>query len=305
MNKVYILGAGENWIVDRFVKEWSEDNQDITVTDPWNADVIWLLADWCFKQLPHVLLQSKTVITTVHHIVPEKFDKYADVDFVCRDKLTDVYHVYNQITYDFIRPLTDKKIVLIPYWANQRLFQPLSVTREWLRKKYHLLDTDYICGSFQRDTEGAGVPNGIFLPKLEKGPDIFCDYVESLAKTKNNVHVLLAGWRRQYVIDRLDKAGIKFTYHELPSAQVLNELYQCLDTYVVSARCEGGPQALLECGLLNVPTISTPVGIAHNVLPQLSINNDLMKCNPTIPVIPNEWKLPRGYELYRKLIEEL
>jgi hypothetical protein len=28
--KVFVLAPKEDWIVDRFVKEWSEDNPDIT-----------------------------------------------------------------------------------------------------------------------------------------------------------------------------------------------------------------------------------------------------------------------------------
>lgn len=46
MNKVYVLPPSEDWIVDRFVKEWNEDNFDISVMHPKDADVIWLLADW-------------------------------------------------------------------------------------------------------------------------------------------------------------------------------------------------------------------------------------------------------------------
>ena len=33
MKKVFLLPAQEDWIVDRFVKEWNYDNLDITKPD--------------------------------------------------------------------------------------------------------------------------------------------------------------------------------------------------------------------------------------------------------------------------------
>jgi hypothetical protein len=55
---------------------------------------------------------------------------------------------------------------------------------------------------------------------------------------------------------RLERAGIPYTYFERPEQDVLNELYQTLDLYPVTARCEGGPQALIEAALVGVPCVS-------------------------------------------------
>ena len=199
MNKVYVLPPGEDWIVDRFVKEWYEDNSDISVRNPQEADVIWLLADWCWKNLPAPLLRSKKVITTVHHIVPEKFGSNERLDFLARDSFTDTYHVYNRQTLEFIRNITDKRIEFIPYWANQKIWKASGgpEIKLLLREKYGLPTGSYVIGSFQRNTEGAGIERGIYLPKLEKGPDLFVDYVNYLSeKMSQKVHVLLSGWRR-------------------------------------------------------------------------------------------------------------
>ena len=116
--------------------------------------------------------------------------------------------------------------------------------------------------------------------------------------------VVLAGWRRQYIISRLQYANVPFTYLERPDHNTINELYQCLDLYPVTARTEGGPQALIECGLLNVPVISRDIGIARQVLSSDSINDKVELAVASVPNIEN-WKLPRGYNAYRKLIQEL
>lgn len=305
---VYVLPSNEDWIIDRFAKEWSEDNADITISDPRCANVIWVLADFCWNKLPPSFLASRKVITTIHHIVPEKFGAVALAEFNERDLLTTAYHVPNKHTADFIRPLTQKPIHLIPYWANQRIWRPTMPTRA--ARELHKLPKDcYLVGSFQRDTEGAGIPRGDFRPKLEKGPDLFCDYIGELAIVRarmglSPVHVVLAGWRRQYVIERLKNIGVGFTYKELPDQNTVNELYQSLDLYAVTARYEGGPQALIECGLLNVPVVSTSVGIAEQVLPASAIRQaaELLDATPAVPDVTT-LKLPSGYEPFRNLIE--
>lgn len=302
-NKVYVLAPREDWIVDRFVNEWNEDNADITVRSPIDSDVIWLMADWCFDQLNQQMLASKKVITTIHHIVPEKFSDRERARFMIRDRLTTIYHVPNQYTYEFIAPLTDKPIYVIPYWGNNSIWKKTSM-KQVLRLRYSLPINAFIVGSIVRDTEGAGISQGIYLPKCEKGPDLLANYLEWLHTTHQNLHVLLAGWRRQYIIARLEKARIPYTYFERPSQEVINELYQCIDLYPVTARQEGGPQSLIECGLLGIHCISRPVGIADQVLPSTAIHDDVSQAIPAVPNV-EALKLPMGYEPYRKLIASL
>lgn len=297
--KVFVLGPGEDWIVDRFVSEWNEDNSDISIKYPQDSEVIWLLADWCWRQLPVSVLRTKKVLTTVHHIVPEKFRENEKIDFIERDKITSAYHVFNKSTLDFIRPLTSKPIYLIPYWANQKIWKKTGEKID-LRRKYGLPTDSYLIGSFQRDTEGSDLKS----PKLEKGPDLLCDYIALQHEKRKNVHVVLAGWRRQYVIERLRESGIPFSYFEKPSQAVVNDLYQTIDLYPVSARCEGGPQSLIECGLLQVPVVSRPIGIATQVLPEKSISCNLNDAIPEIPKV-SDMILPKGYNCYRDVIQSL
>ena len=300
MNKVYVLPPGEDWIVDRFVKEWNEDNSDISVLDINKADVVWVLADWCWQKLAFSgQLSNKKVITTIHHIVPEKFGQNELNEFLMRDNFTTVYHVTNQITKNFITKLTNKPIHLIPYWANQNIWRKTGEKKE-LRKKHNLPINGYLVGSFQRDTEGRDLRS----PKLEKGPDLLCDAIERWWKVNKDLHVVLAGWRRQYVIQRLKQTDIPFTYLEYPEHETVNELYQCLDIYPITARYEGGPQSLIECGLLNIPVVSRNVGIAEQILPSESINDDVTIAKPNISNVEN-LKLPFGYQKYKELILSL
>jgi hypothetical protein len=299
--KVYVLPAHEDWVVDRFVKEWAESNSDIATFVPEEADVIWILAGWCWRKLSPALLSKKKVVVTVHHVVPEKFDNLKLADFIERDKFVTAYHVYNQVTYDFVRSISKKPIQILQYWANQDVWKKTS-DKTTLRNKYRLPLRAYIVGSFQRDTEGFDLKT----PKLEKGPDLFADYVTKLHNKLggHNLHVVLAGWRRQYVISRLKENSVNFSYFELPDQHTLNELYQTLDLYPVTARYEGGPQALIECGLLDVPVVSRSVGIAPYVLPNESINDDVELAVPNVPSV-ELLKIPASFQRYRHFLETL
>ncbi len=298
VNKVFVLPPQEDWIVDRLVKEWYEFNADISTKDIMESDVVWLLADWCFNHIDQRLLKQKKVITSVHHIVPEKWTDTEKSQFMYRDAFTDVYHVPNRHTADFIRNFTKKSIIIIPYWANQFIWKKTSDKKK-IRESLGIRDNEFVIGSFQRDTEG----KDLISPKLEKGPDILADVIIEWNKNKN-IHVLLAGWRRQYIIKRLEDAKIKYTYIERPDQTKINELYQSLDLYPVTSRHEGGPQSIIECGLLDVPVISRSVGIAEMVIDPISINNDVIKAIPTIPNVES-LKIPVGFSNYRDLINNL
>jgi glycosyltransferase involved in cell wall biosynthesis len=167
---------------------------------------------------------------------------------------------------DVLLGITTKPIFVQPFWANEKLWREIE-DKASLRTKYNIPKDVNLIGSFQRDTEGHDLKS----PKLEKGPDIFCDMAKKIHKANNNTEVLLAGWRRQYVMSRLEEMGVKYHYFELPSFEVINDLYNCLDLYIVGSRYEGGPQSIFECALTKTPIISTDVGAAKMILSEKSI----------------------------------
>ena len=300
MNKVLAVSASEDWVCDRFLEEWNAYNQDLISSDISDCDTVWLIAGWVWNRVPIEILKNKRIILTIHHIVPEKFDKSKKEEFDIRDQFVDYYHVPCNKTRDQISSLTDKPVYVIPFWANQNIWFPIN-EKEKIREKYKIDKDSYLIGSFQRDTEGSD----LISPKLEKGPDLFCDYVEKISREKENVKVLLSGWRRQYVINRLEKSNIEYYYLELPSFSILNELYNSLDLYAVTARHEGGPQAIAECALSRTPIVSTDVGIASSILSKDSIFNDSWQANPDTNVAYDNIQkitIPHGFKKFREMI---
>lgn len=277
MKKIFTLRPNESWICDTIAQQFDQFIDERSTNNPYEADIIWCLSDWCWDQLPYDLLSKKKVVTTCHHYVPEKFTLSEQNNFKCRDAITDIYHVYNERTLQFIRQFTNKPIKLLPYWVDTT-FWNRNNTKQTLRKQLNLSQDTFIVMSAQRDTEGSGISQGIYLPKYEKGPDVFCDYVEYLNSQRQNLLILLGGWRRQYVINRLQQKNIKNVYIERSSLETIKNMYIASDLYVVGSRHEGGPQAILEAAALRTPIISTPVGVAEQILHKDNINVDLQKC---------------------------
>ena len=299
--KIYVLAGGEiggRWICDVLKREWdqnhsllkklqdklqdkSQDDYLVSTQNPNEADIIWLLAGWAWKRIPLQLLKSKKVITTIHHIVPDKFNQSRQQNFKARDQITDLYHTACQKTTEFIKKLTTKPIKSLPFWINSQIWKKLYQTdleQNQLRSKWKIplkeqtSDNYYIVGSFQRDTEGGPLAKGQIVPKLEKGPDILCRILWDLKqKQGKKLFVVLSGCRREYVIRQLHRMRIQYVYYEMVSLEDLNELYNTLDLYIVSSRCEGGPRAIMEGGLSETPIIASDVGIVPEFLPKESI----------------------------------
>ena len=309
--KVYVLAPQENWICDRFVSEWTAHHGSEIVDNPNDADIVWLLADWCWNHLSPDILRSKKILASVHHIVPEKFGPEQQREFAIRDTIVDYYHVPCQKTHDQIRGLTSKKIFTFPFWVNPLVWYDQKNLKDELRERYGISKDVFLIGSFQRDTEGHDLKS----PKLEKGPDLFCDAVikkrnDNANKGKPPVEVLLAGWRRQYVMSRLDAARIKHYYHELPELRAINDFYAMLDLYIVAARYEGGPQAIFECALTRTPIISTDVGAASIILDKSSIftpGNSLSARSNIAAAFENVSKItiPEGFGRFEEALRDI
>ena len=303
--KIYINSAKENWIVDRIKKEWKESNPHKVTQFSSRADIVWLIASWTWKKVNIKILQSKKVVCSIYHIDEDKFTTNDLNEFKDRDTYVDFYHTISIKSKIQLQKLTTKPIFVSPFWVNQNIFFDISKTED-ISKKFGFSSHDYLIGSFQRDTEGSD----LISPKLSKGPDRFIEIVEHYYKLNPNVAVVLTGKRRDYVISQLKAKKIKFYYFEMVDFVKLNELYNCLDLYIVSSRYEGGPQAILECAITNTPVISTDVGIASEILSKESIYNmeTFQEAKPnTTQAYQKVSKLilPKGMDIFLQYFKEV
>jgi glycosyltransferase involved in cell wall biosynthesis len=264
--KIYTNKIKESWIIDRISEEWYKNNRDISTKKINESDIIWIIASWTWKKIPKKVLSRKKVIASIYHIDFKAFGYDEKKDFYEMDKYVDVYHVISLKTEEQLKKLTNKKIISIPFWVNQKNWYHIENKSE-LRTKWGIGANDYLVGSFQRDTEGTDLES----PKLIKGPDSLINILKGIKENNKKLVVILAGTRRQYVLKNLKKLEIDFKYFEMVDIKELNELYNILDLYIVSSRLEGGPQAILEASITKTPLVSTDVGVASEILHKSSI----------------------------------
>jgi hypothetical protein len=301
--KIYIISdeirenhpefKNEKWICDELKKEFTDYfGGKIVTTDPEKAGIIWYLAPWNYGYTPTgmirdkwlSLLKTKKVIFTMHHIDEEKYAKgQLDKTFEFMQDYGTKWHGICRKTFEFLKPIAGEIPVVEEYlWVDGGIFFEIE-DNTGLREKWGL--SGYVVGSFQKDTEGKTNE-----PKMSKGPDVFVNIMEDIQKDHADLLVVLSGTRRTYIIGELEKRGIKYKYFEMIGLQELNELYNCLDLYVVSSRVEGGPRAIVEAGLAKTPIISTDVGIAGELCPKESIYD------------VNNWET---YKMAQPCVEEL
>ena len=302
---IYLNKINEDWVVDRFRNEWYENNKSISTGNIYRADLVWLIASWNWKKVSSRQLLKKKVLCTVHHIDEDKFNEKEKEEFFKRDEYVDEYHVISKKTYQQVSKLTQKKITVLPFWVNRNIWYKIKNNKE-LKIKYNLKEESYLVGSFQRDSEGAN-PN---QPKLSKGPDRFLEVVKDLNNKHKNLHIVLTGKRRDYLVNELKKYQINYSYFEMANFGAINELYNCLDLYIVSSRYEGGPQSILECGVTKTPIISTDVGIASEILSSESIYdmNNFSEAKPNVDFAFNssiEYASEKHFDKYFKMLKEV
>ena len=303
--KIHLNSAKENWVVDRFREEWYKYNSSISTKIIRNSDIVWIISPWTWKKINKKILSKKKVICSIYHLDEDKFDEKQLDEFNLRDEYVDFYHVISENTKKQIKKLTNKPIVSIPFWVNQEIWKDIN-EKDILREKYKLDLDSYLIGSFQRDTEG----KDLISPKLSKGPDQFIKIIKEYKEKNKKIGVILAGKRRNFIIENLERLNIPFNYFEMVDFKELNELYNCLDLYIVSSRYEGGPQAVMECAITRTPIISTDVGVASEILHPNSIfsMNSFMNAKPNTDYAyekVQKYLIPNGFENFRKIINQV
>jgi glycosyltransferase involved in cell wall biosynthesis len=160
--------------------------------------------------------------------------------------------------------IAPEKVHLIPIGIDLPAF-PLrdAASRAAARRALDLPESAFVAGSFQKD--GVGWGEGL-EPKLIKGPDVLLAALERLRQRVPELHVLLTGPARGYVVRGLERLDVPYR-HALPAGRDgLAEAYRALDVYLVASRDEGGPKAVLEAMASGVPLVSTRVGQAAELV---------------------------------------
>ncbi|MCL5428926.1 MAG: glycosyltransferase family 4 protein [Chloroflexi bacterium] len=155
------------------------------------------------------------------------------------------------------------KVVRIPLGVDLERFRPVTIDQRNEARKALGFGEDVICiGSFHKD--GVGMQEGN-EPKLIKGPDIFLQVIEQLAK-KYSIFVLLSAPARGYVKRGLEAMKVPYSHEYKQDFHEIPPLYHALDLYLITSREEGGPEGVLESLASGIPLVTTKVGLAPDAV---------------------------------------
>ena len=279
MKKIYIISDeilidNQKWICDRLKDQFMQYYPEYIVKRPEEADYIWYIAPWNYINIPagytflewQALLKSRKVVATIHHIDADNLTagKYSRQFKFIRTYASQIHSICPQTTRDIQKlGIFDVPIITKYLWERDPKFYSVSCEEKAkLRRKYGIDSESFVIGSFQND-------------KTSKAPEIFLNIVLDMIKLGRKIEVILSGRNRYFLTYNFVNLEVKYRYFSMVPLEVINELYNCLDLYVVSSRYEGGPRSIIECALTRTPVISTRVGIA----PEFMDANSLFDMN--------------------------
>ncbi len=241
---------------------------------------------------------SGPVLDVVAGDVPELFDDFDVVHFLCpyasRDWLPRLQHRIATVTshhhvsddwrllehnlngdaiivgstqwaLDVVaRGADPDRVVRVPYGVDASQFVPPSPQlRMEIRDRLGIEPASKVVGFFAKFSSNEGD---------RKGTDVFVQAVRILGARMPSLAVLIVGPGWHALVGELKAAGIKCVW--LPFVRETREMtriYHALDFYWVTARVEGGPVTLLEAMSCGICCVTTPVGLARDIV-QSGIN---------------------------------
>ncbi|TAL50340.1 glycosyltransferase [Patescibacteria group bacterium] len=261
--KIQIVTDGHDWVVTEvatsLAKSLSAKNLARAHVSPFFHFFSGKILH--FNSIPVPKRFRNKVIQTWYHINKDD-PRLKQMDQVA--SRIDLLHTTAQTTKTILTQhgFLEEKIRVIPMGIDLKMFTSAPAPeRKRIRAGLGISEGAFVIGSFQKDGDGWGAGMN---PKWIKGPDVFCDVVERVAK-ELPIHVLLSGPSRGYVKDRLTRAHVPFTHRFLNDSADVNTLYQALDVYLIASRTEGVPMALLEAWATGIPLVSTRVGMVLDV----------------------------------------
>lgn len=99
-----------------------------------------------------------------------------------------------------------------------------------------------------------------------KGVSLLLEAAQYIKKHGLSPEFIIVGHGWKDLVIHLKNIGFTVYYFVNAEWDDLPHLYNKLDLYLITSRLEGGPLTLLEAGACQIPIISTPVGLALEVL---------------------------------------
>lgn len=275
LNVHFMPGDGKGWALDEDRKQMRLMLQGIVHESSLaRADVIHTPFWQGLSSVAPEILEKTFVIAQADN---PPFFYFKQPDFLWGQRVVDLWIARSQEALEQFHTLK-LPVKYVPYFIDATTFFPIA-DKKLLRKKFGIPEGAYVIANFHRDTEGCDLKT----PKFQKAPELMVAIFKGLQQRGIAFHVLLAGPRRHWLRKALQQANIPFTFVGDGSIQgddfgknilnraTLNELTNAADLYLIPSRWEGGPHSVMEAVLCQCKVLSTPLGVAKDILEPVSL----------------------------------
>lgn len=268
-SKIYFISDNASWALDRITNSIFNMATELgfrcekSINHPRNQLVFYGDQYSLFSR--NIFKYNNIISFDYEHGLPKYLNinkKLLKLILKNQDKIS-LIRVTNSYFKKFIinEGVHEDKVVLIPPTIDT-IFKKFSEKKKKnLKTFFGLPDNKFMIGSFHKDGDGFG--NGM-KPKYIKGPDILLKTLKLVKANIKNLFILLTAPARGYVKKGLDDLAIEYKHFENVKFSDLPKLYNCLDTYLITSRDEGGPLGMFEAMACGVPVITTKVGTAFD-----------------------------------------
>lgn len=151
------------------------------------------------------------------------------------------------------------RVFVVPYGVDADAFRPpTAAERVTIRVRVKIPDGATVVGFFGKNSSN---------DDDRKGIDVFIEALRSLNQRIDQLAVLIVGPGWKDLIGSLRASGVRCIWRPFTTdLDELAKMYYALDFYWVTARVEGGPVPLLEAMSSEVCCLTTPVGIAREIV---------------------------------------
>jgi glycosyltransferase involved in cell wall biosynthesis len=152
-----------------------------------------------------------------------------------------------------------RRVFYVPYGVDAEQFKPASdAERASIRNNLGIAAHATVVGFFGKNSSN---------DDDRKGIDVFTKAVLELQLRAPELAVLIVGPGWKELVSSLNSSGVRCIW--LPFVRDLDglaKMYHALDFYWVTARVEGGPVTLLEAMSSEICCLTTPAGLAREIV---------------------------------------
>lgn len=267
MPSVLLIPDKFHWILGQIAKAIVETNPDLDFaystrdnirSEPRRVETLardidlvhWIIDLEFYDSLPLGLRKHPAQVASVHHVVDWSRAK------ACLDATR--IHVVSSEWRDYLleRGADPGRIALVPNGVDVDRFNG-RIPKARARRGLDLPESGFVVGFF-----GSAHPPS----RPRKGVDVFLEAMSSLAKSMDDLVVLLCGQAWEPELEAFRRAGIQVSHRGFLPQRQLPAAYRALDVFVVASTVEGGPMTPFEALACGTPVVSTPVGMVRDWL---------------------------------------